>query len=76
VVSESLPDWVVDEFADFHRRTVHRMLARAHTLADRHSAEDLVQDAYVLAVRGWVGTLRGLEEGQRLSPDPPINSGV
>ncbi len=75
-MSESLPDWVVDEFADFHRRTVHRMLARAHTLADRHSAEDLVQDAYVLAVRGWVGTLRGLEEGQRLSPDPPINSGV
>jgi hypothetical protein len=30
---------VVDEFADFHRRIVHRMLARAHTLANRHPAE-------------------------------------
>src|SRR5262249_29798818 len=43
------------------------MLARANMLTDHHSAQDLVQDAYVLAARRWVAVLRNLEPGQRIN---------
>ena len=65
-MTEPLPDWAVSEFAEFHASTVHKMIARARVLTDRHSAQDLVQDAYVLAARRWVSTLRNLDTGRRL----------
>lgn len=68
-MTDPVPEWVRQQFAEFYLQTFDRVLARAGMLAAgaaRRSAEDLMQDTYVQAFRHWEPVLAGLAPPQRI----------
>jgi RNA polymerase sigma factor (sigma-70 family) len=68
-MTDPVPDWVREQFEGFYLETFDRVLARARMLTGggaRRSAEDLMHDAYMQALRHWEPVLGGLAHPQRI----------
>lgn len=63
--SVAVPDWARREFGEFFRRTWRAALFRASSLVPRDEAEDVIHDAYALALVRWAGLLHRLGPVQR-----------
>lgn len=69
-MTDPVPEWARQQFEDFYLQTFDRMLAYAKMLTAslrRRAAEDLMQDAYVQALRCWERVLGGLQQPQRIA---------
>jgi RNA polymerase sigma factor (sigma-70 family) len=68
-MTDPVPEWACEQFEEFYLQTFDRVLARARMLTaggTRRSAEDLMHDAYVQALRHWAQALSGLAAPQRI----------
>jgi len=63
----AIPDWARQDCGEFFEQTWRAVLYRARCLVAHDEAEDLMHDAYTLALVRWTCVLHSLSPSQRMA---------